>query len=58
MLGPEIDVYRNGVDRTLLRENLKLTAEERMGKHQRARRTAEELRGAGRRMRSAINPAR
>ncbi len=57
-LSPEVDVYRDGVDRTLLRENLKLTAQERMEKHQRARRTAEELRRAGRRMRSARAPAR
>lgn len=58
ILSPEIDVYRDGVDRTLVRENLKLTAQQRMEKHQRARRTAEELKRAGRRMRSTVDPAR
>jgi hypothetical protein len=57
MLGPEIDVYRDGIDRTLLRQNLKLTPQERLEKHQRARRTAEKLKRAGRRMRLGLVPA-
>ena len=57
-LAPEVDIYRDGIDRTLLRQNLKLTAQERIEKHQRARRTAEELKRAGRRMRSALGSAR
>src|SRR4051812_35251453 len=56
-LGPEVAIYRDGIDRTLLRENLKLTPDERIEKHQRARRMAEELRRAGMRLRSGLRPA-
>ncbi len=48
---PVIEVYKKDVDRTLLRENLKLTVEERLSKLARAVRYAEELREAGRRAR-------
>ena len=39
------------VDRTLLRENLKLTFEQRAQKHLRALRMVEELRRAGKKLR-------
>jgi len=45
---PVIDVYKKDVDRTLLRENLKLSVEERFRKHMQFQRFAEELRRAGR----------
>jgi hypothetical protein len=48
---PVIEVYKKDVDRTLLRENLKLTVEERLRKFQRFMATVEELREAGRRAR-------
>lgn len=48
---PVIEVYMRDVDRTLLRENLKLTYEERLRKHQRALEMVEELRRAGEKMR-------
>lgn len=41
---PTIDAYKPGVDRTLLRENLKLTTEERVQKMIAALRLAEEIR--------------
>lgn len=43
-----IDVYKASVDATLVRENLKKTAEERIGDLQRLVNAAEELRRAGR----------
>ncbi|HEX7708179.1 MAG TPA: hypothetical protein VF701_17085 [Thermoanaerobaculia bacterium] len=43
-----IELYKNDVDRTLIRENLKLTPEERLLKLQQLQRWAEELRLAGR----------
>ncbi|MEA2693231.1 MAG: hypothetical protein QOJ16_2618 [Acidobacteriota bacterium] len=46
---PVIEVYKKDVDRTLLRENLKLTVEERIEKLMRLQRLAEEMRQAGRR---------
>ena len=48
---PLVAVYMEGVDRTLLRENLKLTPEERLRKMMRAARLAEKLRRAGRKQR-------
>ena len=45
---PVIDAYKKDVDRTLLRENLKLTPEQRIRKLTELCRFAEELRQAGR----------
>ena len=41
---PAIDAYKPGVDRTLLRENLKLTTDERVQKMIAALRFAEDVR--------------
>lgn len=49
---PVIEVYKRDVDRTLLRENLKLTVTERLEKLMAAQRFAEEIRRAGKRSRS------
>jgi hypothetical protein len=46
-----IEAYKEGVDRTLLRENLKLTVEERLRKLMDLQRFAEEMRAAGKRAR-------
>ncbi len=49
-----IDIVRNhmrDVDRTLLRENLELTFEQRAQKHLRALQMVEELRRAGKKLR-------
>ena len=46
-----VEVYMRDVDRTLLRENLKLTFEQRAEKHSRALAMVEELRRAGKAMR-------
>lgn len=46
-----IAVYKKGVDRTLLLENLKLTVEERFLKAERVMEYVEELRAAGQRAR-------
>jgi hypothetical protein len=46
---PVIEFYKKDVDRTLLRENLKLTVEERLRNLMRMQRFAEEMREAGRR---------
>jgi len=43
-----IEVYKRDIDRTLLRENLKLSPEERLRKLQRLQRFAAELRRAPR----------
>ena len=45
---PVIEAYKKDVDRTLLRENLKLTVEQRFLKLMDLQRFAEELRRAGR----------
>lgn len=45
---PVVEAYKSGIDRTLLRENLKLTVEERWLKLMDLQRFAEELRRAGR----------
>lgn len=44
---PVVEVYMRDVDRTLLRENLKLNFEQRAQKHARALAMVEELRRAG-----------
>jgi len=48
---PVIEAYKKDVDRTLLRENLKLTVEERFVKFESFWEFAEHLRAAGRRSR-------
>ena len=48
---PVIELYKKDVDRTLLRENLKLTVEQRFVKFEQFWKYAEELREAGRRSR-------
>ena len=45
---PVIEVYKRGVDRTLIRENLKLTPEQRVLKLIELQAFAQELRRAGR----------
>jgi hypothetical protein len=47
----EIDKYMADVDRSLLRENLKLTFQQRAQKHLRALQMVEELRRAGKKLR-------
>jgi len=44
---PVIEFYKKDVDRTLLRENLKLTPEQRLVQLMQHQRFAEELRRAG-----------
>lgn len=46
---PVIEAYKKDVDRTLLRENLKLTVEERLRNLMRLQRLAAEMSEAGRR---------
>jgi hypothetical protein len=48
---PVVEAYMPGVDRTLLRENLKLSFEERARKHSSALAMVLELRRAGKAMR-------
>ena len=48
---PLVAVYMRDVDRTLLRENLKLTYQQRFEKHQRALEMVRELQRAGRKIR-------
>jgi hypothetical protein len=45
---PVIEAYKQDIDRTLLRENLRLSVEERFVKHMQFQQFAEELRRAGR----------
>lgn len=49
---PVIEAYKKDIDRTLLRENLKLTVEQRFLNLMDLQRFAEELRRAGREMRA------
>jgi hypothetical protein len=49
-----IDALKRDVDRTLLRENLKLTLEQRVQKHLRAAQMMEELQRAGIRLRDEV----
>lgn len=46
---PVVEAYKKDIDRTLLRERLKLTPEERLRDLMRLQAAAEELRRAGRR---------
>ena len=48
---PVIEAYKKDIDRTLLRERLKVSPEERLRDLMRLQGIAEELRRAGRRMR-------
>jgi hypothetical protein len=50
---PVLEAYKKDVDRTLLRENLKLTVEERLRKAESFHKSAEGWREAGRRARQA-----
>ena len=45
---PVVEVYKKDVDRTLIRQNLKLTVEQRFRKAMALMRFADELRRAGR----------
>ena len=45
---PVIEAYKQGIDRTLIRENLKLTVTERFQKAMELQRFADELSRAGR----------
>ena len=45
---PVVEAYKKDIDRTLIRENLKLTVEERFRKAMALMRFAEEMRRAGR----------
>jgi hypothetical protein len=49
---PVIEVYKKDIDRTLIRENLKLTPEQRILQLMKLQAFAEELQAAGRRARS------
>ena len=49
---PVIELYKKDVDRTLLRENLKLSVDERFRKFQKFARFAREVHDAGERSRS------
>ena len=44
---PVVEAYKAGIDRTLIRENLKLTVEERFRKAMELARFADELKRAG-----------
>ncbi len=52
---PVIEAYKKDVDRTLLRENLKLSVDERIDKLQAMVEFVEEVRRAGREMREAAS---
>ena len=47
-IDPVVEAYKKGVDRTLIRENLKLSVEDRFRKAMALARFAEEMRRAGR----------
>jgi hypothetical protein len=49
---PVVAVYKKDIDRTLIRENLKLSVEERFRKAMALAKFAEEMRRAGREARS------
>jgi hypothetical protein len=49
---PVIEAYKSGIDRTLIRENLKLSVEDRFRKAMALARFADELRRAGRQART------
>ena len=46
-IDPVVEVFKKAVDRAAIRENLKLTVEERLRKHQVAQTLFEELQRAG-----------
>lgn len=48
MFDPVVEAYKDGIDRTLLRENLKLSVEDRLRQLMELQRFGEELRQAGR----------
>lgn len=48
-LDPVIEAYKKDIDRTLIRENLKLTPDQRLRKLQDFMRSVESIRGAARR---------
>ena len=48
VVDPIIEVYKKDIDRTLLRENLKLSVEDRLRQLMELQRFAEELQRAGR----------
>ena len=52
-LDPVTEAYKNDIDRTLLRENLKLSVEGRLSQLMDLQRLAEELQRAGRAARRA-----
>jgi hypothetical protein len=49
---PVVEAYKKDIDRTLIRENLKLSVEERFRKAMALQRFADEMRRAGREARS------
>ncbi|HEY3456391.1 MAG TPA: hypothetical protein VGK64_17570 [Bryobacteraceae bacterium] len=49
---PVVEAYKKDIDRTLIRENLKLTVEERIRKAMALARFADEVRRAGKAARS------
>ena len=49
-----IDLYKEHVDRTLIRHNLKLTVEERLLNLQNFNQFAEEMRNAGKKLRNTL----
>lgn len=49
---PVVELYKRDIDRTLIRENLKLTVEQRFLKAMELARFADELRRAGREARA------
>jgi hypothetical protein len=53
---PVVEAYKKDVDRTLLRENLKRTPEERLDNLMELQRFAEELHRAGREARARPDP--
>jgi hypothetical protein len=46
-LDPIIELYKKDIDRTLIREQLKLTVTERLERHMAFQKVAEEMRRAG-----------
>jgi len=52
-----VEAYKKGIDRTLLRENLKLTVEERFRKAMALARFADEMRRAGKQARARRSAA-
>jgi hypothetical protein len=51
-LDPVIEAYKKGIDLTLIRENLRLTVDQRIQQLMRMQEFAEELQRAGRKARS------